>query len=614
MRIATNLSLILATGLASTAVGCGADNTNSNGQPASTATGPVQPGVQPSGAFDPQTGLPIQPVATAPGQVQPVGSGPGQPPAAPIDPVTGTAVPPGVVAPGGSVVQPPGTVAPQGSLPPGSTVAPPTTVAPVGTDPVGPTPTDPVDPGPAGPTSDAGWYTTKGWSGCVWTGVEEGAQSSIAPRDFLTTADGGPYCVKGEVAADPDYESVALLGFNTADMAGADCTAKPLGDTVGTRPAIEPTADGIAVNFVKQGTDTGFTWRVQIEGPDGSTDANQRWCATISATQGKVFVPYDKFDTECWFVDENGEPNNADYAGQKYDMSPISAVVFTVPGNPTAVPYEFCVNGFAEGSTADDAPDGSAVAATERGTVGYADTSPDGDFDRKKVTAGGLEYIIQNNNWGNPSGSDLILDFEGNSFKITQANGSSPGNGIPASFPSIFIGDNGNKAGGVVSTNTDPLPIKISAIQSAQTTFKWNGADGDFNATYDVWFANQEPTTEYKDGIDGFIMVWLYKPGSRQPIGSVQASGVSVPGVSGSWDVWVGPRGDGPEGYNDATVVSYVSTSKLNSLSFDLKNFMTHASSYGIGSEMFLTDVFGGFEIWGGGSNLEMQEFSIDVK
>ena len=47
----------------------------------------------------------------------------------------------------------------------------------------------------------------------------------------------------------------------------------------------------------------------------------------------------------------------------------------------------------------------------------------------------------------------------------------------------------------------------------------------------------------------------------------------------------------------------------------NIKDFMTAASAYGISSSMYLTDVFGGFEIWSGGSgnNLGVDEFTCVV-
>jgi hypothetical protein len=64
--------------------------------------------------------------------------------------------------------------------------------------------------------------------------------------------------------------------------------------------------------------------------------------------------------------------------------------------------------------------------------------------------------------------------------------------------------------------------------------------------------------------------------------------------------------------------VNYVNTGPaITSLDFDLKAVIDDAVSkgYGIQSSWYLTDVFGGFEIWnGGGTNgLEATEFTAVV-
>jgi hypothetical protein len=452
-----------------------------------------------------------------------------------------------------------------------------------------------------------GYLVQKSWHGCSWTGKEATGATTIAPADFVAKPPADAFCVSGSVG--PTYESVSLLGFNVNEPPPASCAFKPADTTI--QPAVVPTGTGIAVNFVKKGADTSFTLRVQIQGPNGATSAADRWCATVVETQGKVFVPYTSFTPSCWEMTEAKR-------GTPYAKQPISAVVFNVPGKLTATPYDYCVNGFADGATAADAPDGPAVAGDQKGTVGVANVNPDGDFARAKVVVEGKSYIIQNNNWGNPSGTDLILSYINNSFKIT--SGSGTGASAPASFPSIYIGNNGNTANGVYSTkSTDGLPVQISAIKSLPSTLRYSGSTGSFNATYDIWFANSIPTTEYKDGINGFVMIWLRDPSGKQPIGSVMASNVMVAGQP--WNVWVGPRGDGPAGPNNAPVVSFVnptedSDSRAQSFKdVDLKAFFTAAASYGIGPNMYLTDVFGGFEIWSGGSggNLAVDEFKAVV-
>ena len=156
-------------------------------------------------------------------------------------------------------------------------------------------------------------------------------------------------------------------------------------------------------------------------------------------------------------------------------------------------PFSYCINGFATGATAADAPTwGTGGGGPLTGTIG----GPGGmnlDFQRVKVAKGGKSYIIQNNNWGNPNGSDQTLTYSDNSFKVTPSTGS--GSQAPASFPSIFIGANGDVQAGTYSTRSDDhLPKQISAITSVMSTFRHTGTSGQLNATYDIWFSDHVPT------------------------------------------------------------------------------------------------------------------------
>ena len=476
----------------------------------------------------------------------------------------------------------------------------------------------------AGPTGSAGggsvgsagpgYWTSKDWHGCSWTGVGTAGVSTVTPKDFTTKPAADAYCVSGTVGAEPKYESVALLGFNLNEPTSASCVYKPVDTTAMGPPAVVPTADGLAINFVKKGTDTSFTLRAQIQGPNGAlagtAGAADRWCATITEVQGKVFVPWSSFTPSCW-------ETTAALKGTPYAKQPLSAVVFNVPGKLTDTPFSYCINGFTYGASVADAPEGPETVGDQTGKIGGAGGT-DLDFARAKVNVGGQNYVIQNNNWGNPSGTDLELTYKNNSFKITGGSGS--GGDAPASFPSLYIGASGNTANGVYSTHPgDNLPTKISDITSVTSTFRYSGSTTTFNATYDIWFANAIPTATYNDGIDGFVMIWLRDPSGKQPIGSKQGT-ATIGGMT--WDVWKGPRGAGPMGsQSSAPVVSFVNPTEndnsraQNFTNVNIKDFMTAASSYGISSSMYLTDVFAGFEIWSGGSggNLSVDEFKCVV-
>ncbi|HEY5960591.1 MAG TPA: hypothetical protein VIV60_28755 [Polyangiaceae bacterium] len=465
-----------------------------------------------------------------------------------------------------------------------------------------------------------GWWKAwkdEGWHGCAWTaiGADSTTGTKIDPEDFKSKAAADPYTVWGNVAKHPDYKSVALLGFNlNQDTAGADCGRIAQAKEGPPGIAFASGKKGIAVNVAKGGSHvagTTFTLRVQIQTPKGNLPGvdgdNDRWCQTITVAAGKAFMPFEEFTTKCW------NKGGTDPVGDKYANQAISAIVFTVPGGKDAdLPFEFTINGFALGNAAEDAPDGSATT-TFQGTIG-GPGGKDKDYERTKVVVGGEEYIIQNNNWGKWDGTDQTLSFKNNSFKITLPTGAGPGGGVPASFPSIYIGHNGSTLNGMHTSATDNLPMQVSAIKSVKTTYKWTGTCGNgFNASYDVWFSASKPTAEYTDAISGFVMVWLCDPGDAQPIGSKQRT-ASIAG--NSWDVWVGPRG-GSGTNSNAPVVSYTKASgSLNSLSFDLLEFIKDASTNGIQGSWYLTDVFGGFEIWNGGSTngLSLDEFTCVVE
>ena len=129
------------------------------------------------------------------------------------------------------------------------------------------------------------------------------------------------------------------------------------------------------------------------------------------------------------------------------------------------------------------------------------------------------------------------------------------------------------------------------------------------------------------DAISGFLMVWLYKPGSRQPIGSVKRTAT----IAGhTWNVWVGPRGNTSTGTDDANrpVVSYAAQSTVTSMtSFNLKDFINDAVTNGASDRTaggtsqafvntwYLTDVFAGFEIWTGSNGVGLKDtFSCVVQ
>lgn len=464
----------------------------------------------------------------------------------------------------------------------------------------------------------AGYWRQDDWKGCVWTAIDAENGTTIHPLDF-TASTSGDYCVSGVVAASEGWQGAALLAFNlNQGSAAADCGHASLDENGEGQPTVTPTATGLALNFAKRGLDRTFPLRATLWGPDGANDSNQRWCVEVTEDQGKVFIPWGDFNTECW---QGG-------SGNAYDGQPVSSVVFVVPcngwpegddGPADDVPFDFCIRGLAAGDAAEDAPDSQNHVSGEIGGAAAG-----ADYERVKVTVDGETYVIQNNNWGNEAGAQT-LTFVNDSFTVTDGPDGASCAGCPLSFPTIYIGANGNTAGGEFATReTDNLPAAIGDISAIATHVVWSGNPANASASYELWFASPSrgdlTGKLYYDALDGAIMIWLHDPASAQPIGSVVAT-VTINGML--WDVWLGPRGSA--GLSDdadlladpnAPVISYVAKSSTNTFDGDLSAFLTDAQerSEQVTEETLVTDVFFGFEIWSGGQGLKVDNFSVDIK
>lgn len=467
--------------------------------------------------------------------------------------------------------------------------APPTTPADPGTP-----PTTPADPGtPAVPPPPPNTFVERGAFRGFATPAKVVAATTMNPATFDARQPGQPFCIAGNVAPDAAFQGEAAIKFTVNQAATSNDVLTAV-----------PTGTGIAYSFSKT---VAHTLRIQLEPPNEGTP----WCYEIPQVSGTGFAPYAQFNTACW-----------DGSGQAYASQPIQAVNFQVPGDDTlTTPYGFCVNGFADGRGANDAP-------TDITSGGALVTGPiSGALDRVKVlSATGQSYIVQNNAWGsNSSDGSQVIQYTGNSFQIMRQ--AAPPNGDQVtSFPSVFIGSNGFRGanGSLTTALDDRLPIRVSAIQSVQTRLRHNGGNGDYNVTYDVWFAANPPQGEYDTAQSAFLMVWLYKPGNRTAIGcNGNSPNVTVDGRT--WRLCVGNRAEGSDGNGgNAPVISYLHEgAAISDYNFDLMVFIRDAIARGqagqlnganFNANLFLTDVFGGFEIWGGGQGLRVDEFTAVVR
>jgi Glycosyl hydrolase family 12/Cellulose binding domain/Fibronectin type III domain len=207
-------------------------------------------------------------------------------------------------------------------------------------------------------------------------------------------------------------------------------------------------------------------------------------------------------------------------------------------------------------------------------------------------------YVIMNNRWG--SSSPQCINTTANGFSITQQDGMGNLSGAPVSYPAIYLGCHYSNC----SPNS-PLPAQISTMGNVNSSVSLTYiSSGTWDAAYDIWLNADTNVTGVQDTE---IMIWLNHQGSIQPVGSNTGTTVTLGGRS--WQVWTGNNGQN-------NVVSYVSSTAIPSLSFNVRDFILDAITRGSGfgtTSWYLTSVQLGFEPWIGGVGLAVNSFSATV-
>ena len=217
------------------------------------------------------------------------------------------------------------------------------------------------------------------------------------------------------------------------------------------------------------------------------------------------------------------------------------------------------------------------------------------------------QYFMQANWWGFYDQETETVD--GLSFSVANPTAATSYGDMPMGYPSFFIGSYAGH-----SPTGSNLPKQVSALSNVYTVFSTNASSKgytNFNAAYDVWLTSTGdplPSYQYDPGTGGaYLMVWLFMPMNRQPRGFNMHPSQAVRGLPGTWDVWIDN--------SDPPCISYVSTTPLDKLDYDLNNFIQDAvaNNYGVTSSMFLSIIFAGFEIWGGADGLQAKAFCANV-
>ena len=203
-------------------------------------------------------------------------------------------------------------------------------------------------------------------------------------------------------------------------------------------------------------------------------------------------------------------------------------------------------------------------------------------------------YVVQNNRWG--TSAQQCINVTSTGFRIATQQGSSPTNGAPVSYPSVFLGCHYTNC-----SPGSPLPMQVSRIRNASSSISYRYAGGTFNASYDIWL---DPTPKTNGVNQMEIMIWFNRQGPIQPIGSAVGN-TTIGGRS--WQVWRGSNGSN-------NVISYVASSTINSWSFNVLDFVNDVRNRGaITTSWYLTSIQAGFEPWNGGAGLAVDNFSASV-
>jgi hypothetical protein len=433
-----------------------------------------------------------------------------------------------------------------------------------------------------------GYFTSGTWKGFAWTATfPTGGSNTVMPANFEGVAN-WPVCASGTVIGVADGSNGAMVGWNLNQEKVTDA---PLG-------TITPAKAGIAVSVTANAS---AQLRLQIQASDGETNAEHRWCAEIGTGGADIFVPYTTFNTECW-------PGGM---GTAYDGTvPLSQVIVQVPSAPTDVAFDFCINSIAEADGAGEAGMGCDLNAATSGSALSGTLAGSNKIQRVATNTGSPVINVQNNIFG--SGGQYDITYNGPTFTIANFTGSAATSGAPMGYPSLFIGSAG---GDGQATGGSNLAKQVSALTDVPTAWRWSGTGTEFNVAYDVWFA--PGAGDQGPGSRSFLMVWLHKTAGVYAEGEGEGHSGGQATINGkSFSTYVSQQFEG------RPIISYVASTTISEWSFDLNDFITDAktrtstaqSTPVISDSLYLTNVFAGFEVWSGVSNLKTDKFCIQVK
>lgn len=220
------------------------------------------------------------------------------------------------------------------------------------------------------------------------------------------------------------------------------------------------------------------------------------------------------------------------------------------------------------------------------------------------VTRDGVGYRFITNWWGQ-GWTTASVNYNGTSFSVANAAGTSMPDGTPIGYPTTYCGlysENG-------AHGNCGLPAAFSSIDKLWTGWKWSSADrGQYNAAWDIWLGTASTFQSY-------LMVWLRDPPNRQPASSATIAAVTVTGVPGKWNIWYGT-------VNGKPIVNYVRMEGQDACEFEFNvmDFVNDAKARGATTTALtlpgdtVRAIAVGFELWTGPfTNVSSDDFYIKL-
>lgn len=222
-----------------------------------------------------------------------------------------------------------------------------------------------------------------------------------------------------------------------------------------------------------------------------------------------------------------------------------------------------------------------------------------GDVTRDCVT---YRFIT---NWWGQGWTAANVSYNGTSFTVANATGTSMPDGTPIGYPATYCGRYSENA----AHGSCGLPAAFSTIDTLWTGWKWSSGDtGQYNAAWDIWLGTATAFQSY-------LMVWLRDPPGRQPAGNNVINNVTVANEPGTWNIRYGT-------VNGRPIVNYVRTEGQDACAFEFNvmDFISDAQARSATTSGLtlpgdtVRAIAVGFELWTGPfTNVSSDDFYIKL-